>query len=62
MSICAKAPRTRRPSRRAQCTSLTMAIKAGSPAIDVAQNCSEFDQRGMKRVGLCDAGAFEFQP
>ena len=40
----------------------TMALSAGSPAIDVAQNCSEFDQRGEKRVGLCDSGAYEYQP
>ncbi len=40
----------------------TMALSAGSPAIDVAQTCSEFDQRGMKRVGLCDSGAYEYQP
>ncbi len=40
----------------------TMALSAGSPAIDVAQDCPEFDQRGKPRVGLCDSGAYEFQP
>jgi predicted outer membrane repeat protein len=40
----------------------TLAISAGSPAIDVAQVCPELDQRGMPRVGKCDSGAFEFQP
>ncbi len=40
----------------------TMALPAGSPAIDIAEECSEFDQRGMPRVGACDAGAYEFQP
>jgi len=40
----------------------TMALAAGSPAIDVAQDCSEFDQRGEPRVGLCDSGAYEYQP
>lgn len=40
----------------------TMALAAGSPAIDVGGTCSEFDQRGEPRVGKCDSGAFEFQP
>lgn len=40
----------------------TMALTAGSPAIDLGGECSMFDQRGMPRVGACDAGAFEFQP
>jgi len=40
----------------------TMALPAGSPAIDVAQSCSPFDQRGKPRAGLCDSGAFEYQP
>jgi Right handed beta helix region len=40
----------------------TMAISAGSPAVDVADSCSEFDQRGKPRVGKCDSGAFELQP
>ncbi|MFO0548459.1 MAG: right-handed parallel beta-helix repeat-containing protein [Polyangiaceae bacterium] len=40
----------------------TMAIGAGSPALDLADTCPEFDQRGMPRSGRCDAGAFELQP
>lgn len=40
----------------------TMALSAGSPAIDVGATCSELDQRGEPRVGKCDSGAFEFQP
>lgn len=40
----------------------TQALPAGSPAIDVAASCPEFDQRGMPRVGLCDAGSYEYQP
>jgi predicted outer membrane repeat protein len=40
----------------------TMALPEGSPAIDVADTCPEHDQRGMPRVGQCDAGAFEYQP
>lgn len=38
----------------------TMALGSGSPAIDVAAQCSMFDQRGMPRVGACDAGAYEY--
>ncbi|MBW2453332.1 MAG: hypothetical protein JRI68_02425 [Deltaproteobacteria bacterium] len=41
---------------------VTMALPGGSPAIDVAQDCPEFDQRGMPRVGDCDSGAYEYQP
>ena len=39
----------------------TMALPAGSPAIDVSDNCPETDQRGEGRVGRCDSGAFEHQ-
>jgi hypothetical protein len=39
----------------------TMALPAGSPAIDVSQDCPEHDQRGMPRVGDCDSGAYEYQ-
>jgi hypothetical protein len=37
----------------------TMALKAGSPAIDAGNNCTTTDQRGQARVGKCDIGAFE---
>jgi hypothetical protein len=40
----------------------TMALPAGSPAIDVGADCSELDQRGMPRAGACDSGAYEYQP
>ena len=44
---------------------LTMALLAGSPAIDAGNltYCTEFDQRGVARPqGLhCDIGAFEFE-
>ena len=40
----------------------TMAIAAGSPAVDVAPECPEVDQRGLPRVGACDSGAYELQP
>ncbi len=49
----------------------THALKAGSPAIDVAinANCPATDQRGQARVDVpgvgtvtCDSGAFEFVP
>ncbi len=40
----------------------TMALGAGSPAIDVAADCPTTDQRGKPRVGLCDSGAYEYQP
>ncbi len=39
----------------------TMALTAGSPAVDVSDECPEVDQRGMPRVGPCDAGAYELQ-
>ena len=39
----------------------TMALPAGSPAIDVSDDCPETDQRGESRVGRCDSGAFEYQ-
>ncbi|MEZ4449292.1 MAG: right-handed parallel beta-helix repeat-containing protein [Nannocystaceae bacterium] len=39
----------------------TMALPAGSPALDRADTCPETDQRGMPRVGLCDAGGYERQ-
>lgn len=39
----------------------TMALPAGSPAINVGGNCTLLlDQRGASRFGACDAGAFEF--
>jgi len=43
-------------------TTPTMAIAAGSPAVDVARECPQYDQRGMPRAGACDAGAYEYQP
>ncbi len=39
----------------------TMALPAGSPALDVADDCPELDQRGLPRSGLCDSGAYELQ-
>lgn len=39
----------------------TMALPAGSPAIDVSSDCPPTDQRGEGRVGRCDSGAFEHQ-
>jgi len=39
----------------------TMALQAGSPAIDAGgAGCLPTDQRGAARVGTCDIGAFEF--
>lgn len=38
----------------------TMALQAGSPAIDRGSNCPSTDQRGATRVGQCDIGAFEY--
>jgi hypothetical protein len=38
----------------------TMALQAGSPAINAGSGCSPADQRGAPRVGTCDIGAFEF--
>jgi predicted outer membrane repeat protein len=40
----------------------TMALDAASPAVDVADEGPDYDQRGLPRVGRCDAGAFELQP
>ncbi|GAB4470808.1 MAG: hypothetical protein OHK0057_13800 [Thermoflexibacter sp.] len=40
----------------------TMALQKGSPAIDAGNNCTPTDQRGQKRVGKCDIGAFEYIP
>jgi predicted outer membrane repeat protein len=41
----------------------TMALRAGSPAIDAgASPCLPTDQRGEARVGQCDIGAFEYIP
>ncbi len=39
----------------------TMALGATSPAVDLATTCPAADQRGLPRVGACDAGAFEHQ-
>jgi hypothetical protein len=39
----------------------TMALQAGSPAIDFGVDCTlPQDERGIARVGNCDAGAFEY--
>lgn len=38
----------------------TLALLAGSPAIDAGADCPPFDQRGAARVGACDLGAFEY--
>ncbi|ABU58329.1 choice-of-anchor Q domain-containing protein [Roseiflexus castenholzii] len=38
----------------------TLALLAGSPAIDAGADCPSFDQRGAARVGACDLGAFEY--
>jgi hypothetical protein len=46
----------------------TMALRAGSPAIDLIRpsgdGCATIDQRGVTRPagGRCDAGAFEYVP
>jgi hypothetical protein len=40
----------------------TMALGAGSPAIDIATGCPAADQRGEPRGASCDSGAFEAQP
>ncbi len=40
----------------------TMALPAGSPAIDAGGDCPETDQRGEPRSGPCDVGAYEWQP
>ncbi|MCA9662804.1 MAG: hypothetical protein KC486_30980, partial [Myxococcales bacterium] len=39
----------------------TMAIDAGSPALDLGGGCPATDQRGLPRADPCDAGAFELQ-
>ncbi|HEX8547215.1 MAG TPA: choice-of-anchor Q domain-containing protein [Cytophagaceae bacterium] len=41
-------------------TTPTIALLSGSPAIDAGKGCPDYDQRGAKRVGACDVGAFEF--
>ncbi len=38
----------------------TLALLAGSPAINAGADCPAFDQRGAARVGACDLGAFEY--
>lgn len=42
----------------------TMALSAGSPAIDALTGvpCHPTDARGLPRTGACDVGAFEVQP
>jgi hypothetical protein len=41
----------------------TMALRAGSPAIDAgAAGCLPTDQRGVARQGPCDIGAYEYVP
>lgn len=40
----------------------TMALLAGSPAINTGSGCPTLDQRGAIRVGNCDVGAFEYVP
>ena len=37
----------------------TLPLLPGSPAIDKGQGCPKRDQRGRKRTGKCDIGAFE---
>ncbi len=39
----------------------TLALGAGSPAIDYALDCPTTDQVGASRVGACDSGAVEYQ-
>jgi CSLREA domain-containing protein len=39
----------------------TLELLPGSPAINHGQGCSRRDQRGFKRKGKCDIGAFERQ-
>ncbi len=43
-------------------TTQTMALQAGSPAINAGDSasCLTTDQRGNARVGVCDIGAFEY--
>jgi len=38
----------------------TMALQAGSPAINAGSGCPTTDQRGVTRVGACDIGAYEY--
>ncbi|MDW8406135.1 choice-of-anchor Q domain-containing protein, partial [Chloroflexus sp.] len=38
----------------------TIALLAGSPAINAGADCPPLDQRGAARVGACDIGAFEY--
>lgn len=38
----------------------TLALQAGSPAINAGASCPPTDQRGAPRVGACDLGAFEY--
>jgi hypothetical protein len=40
---------------------MTIALLAGSPAIDAGEGCLATDQRGLPRTGSCDLGAFEVQ-
>jgi predicted outer membrane repeat protein len=40
----------------------TMALPAGSPAIDIGSDCPDRDQRGEPRAGDCDSGAYEVEP
>lgn len=37
----------------------TLALLAGSAAINAGNACTGNDQRGLQRVGICDIGAFE---
>jgi parallel beta-helix repeat protein len=39
----------------------TLALGAGSPAIDLASGCPDTDQTGASRVGACDSGAVEYR-
>lgn len=40
----------------------TMALPAGSPAIDIGVDCAGFDPRGTMRSDPCDSGAYEREP
>ncbi|MBW2462595.1 MAG: right-handed parallel beta-helix repeat-containing protein [Deltaproteobacteria bacterium] len=40
----------------------TMALPTGSPVLDLATECSEYDQRGTARTAPCDPGAYEHEP
>jgi hypothetical protein len=37
----------------------TLALLPSSPAIGAGANCPEVDQRGQKRIGRCDVGAYQ---